>query len=58
MVSSGFITVEGGEGIVSFGAITSGELIGEAATGDGPGGLGAGRFFRRVRGDVEVDFWK
>lgn len=56
IVSSGFTTVEGGEGIVSFGTITSGELMGDAATGDGPGGFGAGRFFRRVRGDVEVDF--
>lgn len=49
MVSSWFTTVEGGKGIiVSFGTITSGDLMDETATGDGPGGFGAGRFFRRV----------
>lgn len=35
-----------------------GVVLFDSGDSTGPGGFGAGRFFRVTRGEFEVDFWK
>lgn len=50
---------KGGDFKLSSGLLASGDALtvdGVVVTVTAPGGFGAGRFFRRVRGEVDVDF--